>query len=451
MKHFLFAVVVLAAIAGVPAVAPAQTVIVNGQQLYLNPGPIVREGRVFVPLRGIFERLGASVVYSAGTINATKGGTTVSLRIGSTQATVSGQAQTLDVAPFIVGATTYVPLRFVAQSLGAQVGYDAATHVVSVELAGQMVPVRPPPRPNPPPMPQPVRLVDLRNRQPGAGERVTDRFVRISADFTYRVDPGTVRVWLDDNNITSRCNISGSGFAYKPISPLEFGSHGVRVTGRNGDGSQFSRTWSFSVAGSPPTSQPANPIQVRAMQPSPGTGVDDRFVVIKAEFSREVSADSVRVLLDGNNITSRSGVSSTGFSYKPPAPLDFGSHTVRVTGRGPAGGSPFDRSWSFRVNRSGPTMHLTINQPAANAPVNRTFTLAGNTVANGDVSVTAGVTPSVAGQFTGSTTAGPMGNFRLQVTLKALMGQQAVSVRVRVSDPASSQTTEKTLQLRLSP
>ena len=115
------------AITSLPQIAVAQTVTVtiNGQPLYLSPGPIERAGRVFVPLRGIFERLGATVVYASGTINATKGATTISLQIGSTQATVSGQPQTLDVAPFIVGATTYVPLRFIAQSLGAQVGYDA--------------------------------------------------------------------------------------------------------------------------------------------------------------------------------------------------------------------------------------------------------------------------------------------------------------------------------------
>ena len=65
--------------------------------------PIVRAGRVFVPLRGVFERLGASVVYANGQINATGRGRTVSLRIGSTQATVDGQPTTLDVAPFVVG------------------------------------------------------------------------------------------------------------------------------------------------------------------------------------------------------------------------------------------------------------------------------------------------------------------------------------------------------------
>ena len=129
-----FAILAAAFVGTLPA--QAQTVMVNGSQLALNPGPIERAGRVFVPLRSIFERLGASVVYQSGTINATKGQRTISLTIGSTQATVDGQPQIVDVAPFIVGATTYVPLRFIAQSLGATVNYNSSTNVVAITHAG---------------------------------------------------------------------------------------------------------------------------------------------------------------------------------------------------------------------------------------------------------------------------------------------------------------------------
>src|SRR5271165_2642878 len=182
MKRIAFLIVGLGlAIASFPAAAPAQTVTVNGQPLYLSPGPIVRAGRVFVPLRGIFERLGASVVYSSGTINATKGGTTVSLTIGSTQATVNGQSQVLDVAPFIVGSTTYVPLRFVAQSLGAQVGYESSSNSVSIVAAGPPPP--PPPNPPMPPPNPPSSAVRLRAQQPTPDTRISDRFATIAAEF----------------------------------------------------------------------------------------------------------------------------------------------------------------------------------------------------------------------------------------------------------------------------
>src|SRR5580700_2428677 len=90
----------------------AVTIVVNGATVSFDQPPIERGGRVFVPLRGVFERLGASVVYDNGTINATGNGRNVQLKIGSTRAIVNGVTQQLDVAPFLVGARTLVPLRF---------------------------------------------------------------------------------------------------------------------------------------------------------------------------------------------------------------------------------------------------------------------------------------------------------------------------------------------------
>lgn len=116
--------------------AAAVTIVVNGTTVNFDQPPEERAGRVFVPLRGVFERLGASVVYANGQINATGNGHNVSLHIGSTQATVNGQPVTVDVAPFLVGARTLVPLRFVAQALGASVDYNNGTRVVSINNGG---------------------------------------------------------------------------------------------------------------------------------------------------------------------------------------------------------------------------------------------------------------------------------------------------------------------------
>jgi hypothetical protein len=123
----------------VSAARPASAdvgVTINGSAVDIAPAPIIDAGRVFVPLRGIFERLGASVVYSNGTINATGNGRNISLQIGSTQATVNGDPQRIDVAPYIVGASTYVPLRFVSEALGASVNWDDANSIVAISLAG---------------------------------------------------------------------------------------------------------------------------------------------------------------------------------------------------------------------------------------------------------------------------------------------------------------------------
>jgi hypothetical protein len=116
--------------------AGAQEITINGQPVNVSPAPIMQAGRVFVPLRGVFESLGASVVYSNGEINATGNGREIALHIGSTQATVDGSPETIDVAPFIVGASTYVPLRFVSQALGASVDWDNTNHIVAITMQG---------------------------------------------------------------------------------------------------------------------------------------------------------------------------------------------------------------------------------------------------------------------------------------------------------------------------
>ena len=434
---------------GTPQTVFAQpvTVQLNGQALYLSPAPIVREGRVFVPLRGVFEHMGASVVYSAGTINATKQNTTVQLRIGSTQATVNGQSQTLDVAPFIIGASTYVPLRFVAQAFGAVVGWDQATRVVTINMPTGGPAVPPPPVRPPPPPPPPASMVYLRAQQPPPGARVQSGFVTVSAQFSHRVNPGSVRVRLDGNDVTPRSDITPSGFSYTSRAPLLLGSHDVRVAGHDAGGVGFERSWSFTVFGAPVP--PGQSVQLRNQQPSPGSNVRDRFATISAEFTYNVDAGSLSIYLDGNNVTNRSATSSTRFSYKPPAPLDYGSHKVRVTGRS-GGRGTFDRSWSFNVIRSGPAeIHLTISQPVPGGAVNRSFTIAGNTVSRGHVKVTIGATPSYTGLYNGTADAGPAGNFRLEVTLFAPPGLQAISLKISASDPASSQTAEKTMQVRV--
>lgn len=134
-RKFLCLLAAVAAVSGFgarAANAAAVTIVVNGTTVNFDQPPEERAGRVFVPLRGVFERLGASVVYANGQINATGNGRNVSLHIGSTQATVNNQPVTVDVAPFLVGSRTLVPLRFVAQALGATVDYNNSTRVVSI-------------------------------------------------------------------------------------------------------------------------------------------------------------------------------------------------------------------------------------------------------------------------------------------------------------------------------
>ncbi|MBP7559875.1 MAG: copper amine oxidase N-terminal domain-containing protein [Armatimonadetes bacterium] len=78
---------------------------------------------VVVPLRGIAEWLGAAVAYSKPAIVVTKGERKLQLTLGSPQARVDGQTVQLSAPPKVYGGIACVPVRFVAEELGASVEY----------------------------------------------------------------------------------------------------------------------------------------------------------------------------------------------------------------------------------------------------------------------------------------------------------------------------------------
>jgi hypothetical protein len=148
----LFAVVALM----LTTAAHAQSILVtvNGSAVAFDQPPIMQNGRVLVPLRGVFERLGASVVWDAATrgIHAQSGSNTIDLTIGSTMATVNGQARSLDSPPIEVGGRTLVPLRFISEALGAGVTWNAPSNTVAIlSTTAQMPPSQ---TYNPPPVAQ---------------------------------------------------------------------------------------------------------------------------------------------------------------------------------------------------------------------------------------------------------------------------------------------------------
>jgi len=125
-------------------VTPGNTTSRNGPQVTVNgqavafsgQPPIEQGGRVLVPLRGVLERIGAFVQYDGQTktITAFRGETRMTLPVGSRSALVNDRAVSLDVPAQIVNGSTLVPLRFVAESLGADVRYDFRSHTVAINL-----------------------------------------------------------------------------------------------------------------------------------------------------------------------------------------------------------------------------------------------------------------------------------------------------------------------------
>lgn len=107
---------------------------VDGQKLATSPSAFSENGISFVPMRAIFEALGATVSWepSSRTIIGTDYYTTVALTVGVKTATVNGKSVQLDAAPVEKNGTTFVPVRFVAEALAAKVAWNAKTQTVEV-------------------------------------------------------------------------------------------------------------------------------------------------------------------------------------------------------------------------------------------------------------------------------------------------------------------------------
>lgn len=112
----------------------APEVYLDNDLLRFDVDPIIDNDRTLVPLRAIFEAMGAVVDWNQAnqTVTALKGDTMVVLTIGSTQPTVNGQIWPLDVPAKIVQDRTLAPLRFVGEAFGGTVEWDSTTKTVKV-------------------------------------------------------------------------------------------------------------------------------------------------------------------------------------------------------------------------------------------------------------------------------------------------------------------------------
>lgn len=107
---------------------------INDEKMEFPAEPYIQDGTTMVPMRVIFERLGATVEYNAKTkiVTAKKSDTVITLEAGSTAATLNGKKQTLGAPVTNIDGNTMIPLRFVSEALGAEVAWDRDTQTVDI-------------------------------------------------------------------------------------------------------------------------------------------------------------------------------------------------------------------------------------------------------------------------------------------------------------------------------
>lgn len=109
-------------------------VIVDNEKLEVNG--ISENGTTLLPLRVTFESLGAKVYWNQAEqkITGVKGDVVIVLKLDNKIATINNHELPLDVPPKLIKGNTYVPVRFIAEALGADVIWNNSTKTVSINI-----------------------------------------------------------------------------------------------------------------------------------------------------------------------------------------------------------------------------------------------------------------------------------------------------------------------------
>lgn len=104
------------------------TVYFNDEPVVMNSGVIIKNGQAFIPLRSVFEKMGATINWEAysktvtiSQAEADKEPVIIDINYTSGEVFMNQEPVTLTNRPFIVGGTAYLPVRFISESLGSDV------------------------------------------------------------------------------------------------------------------------------------------------------------------------------------------------------------------------------------------------------------------------------------------------------------------------------------------
>ena len=134
-------------------------ILYNDQHVYSKPdrlkkgrvlAALVRGKTILVPLRSMFEQMGATVSYNASTktVDVSKPGADVQVTVGKPEVSINGESRPLDVPPEIYKGSLVVPLRVISEGMGAYVLWVADKRLVVVRY----LPVQPSAPPTAPPV-----------------------------------------------------------------------------------------------------------------------------------------------------------------------------------------------------------------------------------------------------------------------------------------------------------
>lgn len=109
-------------------------VTLDGSYIEFDVKPQIINGRTMVPIRAIFEKMGATVEWDGNTSSAicTKGDTVVKMTVNSMDMYINNQITKMDISPVVIDGRTLAPARYVAEAFGADVQWSQKNNTVVI-------------------------------------------------------------------------------------------------------------------------------------------------------------------------------------------------------------------------------------------------------------------------------------------------------------------------------
>jgi septal ring-binding cell division protein DamX len=189
-------------------------ILFNDHHVYAKPdvlkqgrvlAALVRGGTVLIPLRSMFEQMGATVSYDAAnkTVDVSKPGADVKVTVGKPEVVINGETRPLDVPPMMYQGHVLVPVRVISEGMGAYVQWVPDKQVVVVRYL--------PPTPPPPPAtatPAPVATAAPTPTPTPVATPYEDKF--IVGDYLF-----SPKVYNEFNNGATLGNQGGFSYALR--------------------------------------------------------------------------------------------------------------------------------------------------------------------------------------------------------------------------------------------
>jgi hypothetical protein len=300
---------------------------------------LVRGNEILVPLRSMFEQMGATVAYDPATKTAdvSKPGSDVKVTVGKAEVVINGETRPLDVPPEIYKGSVVVPIRVISEGIGAYVQWVPDRKVVVVRYVAAAPPTPPPtapptapptPRPAPPPPPPTAAPPPPPTPTPAPPAHVYEKF--IVGDYIFK--PNVYNQLANGNGVaTWGPSFAGRAAIEFPLFNLPFMIEGY------GEQYAYTHPGGYGIPNNTPCNgiaAPAgNPACVTPIGPGGGSLWAQQFQAIDSDASLRVGLQVInpRIYIAGAYLWT-----STNYGYPRMGGFGFGLEKL----------PDLDRHWS---------------------------------------------------------------------------------------------------------